>query len=139
MERSDLSEFVQQVISRGRITYGDIKRLQRKVLPDGVMTREEAEALLILDRTVERMDPTWAAYLSDTIVDFVVWGCRPTGYVDQETAHWLETLLSVKPTKAARQILGEVLHEAEGVDQVLTDSMLACSFTPIRSSDQPAA
>jgi len=62
MERSDLSEFVQQVISRGRITYGDIKRLQRKVLPDGVMTREEAEALLILDRTVERMDPTWAAY-----------------------------------------------------------------------------
>jgi hypothetical protein len=139
MERSDLSEFVQQVISRGRITYGDIKRLQRKVLPDGVMTREEAEALLILDRTVERMDPTWAAYLSGTIVDFVVWGSRPTGYVDQETAHWLETLLSVKPTKAARQILGEVLHEAEGVDQVPKDLMLACSFTPIRSSDQLAA
>ena len=139
MERSDLSEFVQQVISRGRITYGDIKRLQRKVLPDGVMTREEAEALLILDRTVERTDPAWAAYLSGTIVDFVVWGSRPTGYVDQETARWLETLLRVNQTKAARQILGEVLHEAEGVDQVLRDSMLACSFTPIRSSDQLAA
>jgi hypothetical protein len=139
MERSDLSDFVQQVISRGRITYGDIKRLQRKVLPDGVMTREEAEALLILDRTVERMDPTWAAYLSDTIVDFVVWGSRPTGYVDQETAHWLETLLCVKPTKAAGRILREVLHEAEGVDEVLRDSMLACSFAPIRSSDQMAA
>jgi hypothetical protein len=139
MERSDLSEFVQQVIARGRITYGDIKRLQRKVLPDGVMTREEAEALLILDRTVERTDPAWAAYLSGTIMDFVVWGSRPTGYVDQETARWLETLLRVNQTKAARQILGEVLHEAEGVDQVLRDSMLACSFTPIRSSDQLAA
>jgi hypothetical protein len=139
MERSDLSDFVQQVISRGRITYGDIKRLQRKVLPDGVMTREEAEALLILDRTVECVDPTWAAYLSGTIMDFVVWGSRPTGYVDQETARWLETLLRVNQTKAARQILGEVLHEAEGVDQVLKDSMLACSFTPIRSSDQLAA
>jgi hypothetical protein len=139
MERSDLSEFVQQVISRGRITYGDIKRLQRKVLPDGVMTREEAEALLILDRTVERMDPTWAAYLSDTIVDFVVWGCRPTGYVDRETARWLETLLGVKSTKAARRILREVLHEAEGVDDVLRDSMRACSFAPIRSTDQMAA
>jgi hypothetical protein len=139
MERPELSDFVQQVISRGRITYGDIKRLQRKVLPDGVMTREEAEALLILDRTVERMDPTWAAYLSDTIVDFVVWGSRPTGYVDQETAHWLETLLCVKPTKAAGRILREVLHEAEGVDQVARNSMLACSLTPIRSSDQPAA
>jgi hypothetical protein len=130
---------VQQVISRGRITYGDIKRLQRKVLPDGVMTREEAEALLIIDRTVERMDPAWVAYLSGTIMDFVVWGSRPTGYVDQETARWLETLLRVNQTKAARQILGEVLHEAEGVDQVLRDSILACSFTPIRSSDQPAA
>ena len=139
MERSELSDFVQQVISRGRITYGDIKRLQRKVLPDGVMTREEAEALLILDRTVERMDPTWAAYLSDTIVDFVVWGCRPTGYVDRETARWLETLLGVKSTKAARRILREVLHEAEGVDDVLRDSMRACSFAPIRSTDQMAA
>jgi hypothetical protein len=139
MERPELSDFVQQVISRGRITYGDIKRLQRKVLPDGVMTREEAEALLILDRTVERMDPTWAAYLSDTIVDFVVWGSRPTGYVDQETAHWLETLLCVKPTKVTRRILREVLNEAEGVDQVARNSMLACSLTPIRSSDQPAA
>jgi hypothetical protein len=139
MERSELSDFVQQVISRGRITYGDIKRLQRKVLPDGVMTREEAEALLILDRTVARMDPTWAAYLSDTIVDFVVWGCRPTGYVDRETARWLETLLGVKSTKAARRILREVLHEAEGVDDVLRDSMRACSFAPIRSTDQMAA
>jgi hypothetical protein len=139
MERSELSDFVQQVISRCRITYGDIKRLQRKVLPDGVMTREEAEALLMLDRTVEHMDPIWAAYLSDTIADFVVWGSRPTGYVDQETAHWLETLLCVKPTKVTRRILREVLNEAEGVDQVARNSMLACSLTPIRSSDQPAA
>jgi len=139
MERPELSDFVQQVISRGRITYGDIKRLQRQVLPDGAMTRAEAEALLLIDRTVERMDPTWAAYLSDTIVDFVVWGCRPTGYVDRETARWLETLLGVKSTKAARRILREVLHEAEGVDDVLRDSMRACSFAPIRSTDQMAA
>ena len=121
---------MQQVISRGRITYGDIKRLQRKVLPDGVMTREEAEALLIIDRTVERMDPAWVAYLSGTIMDFVVWGSRPTGYVDQETARWLETLLRVNQTKAARQILGEVLHEAEGVDQVLRDSILPAASRP---------
>jgi hypothetical protein len=90
MDRFDLSYFVQQVLSRGRVTYGDIKRLQRQVLPDGVMTREEAEALLVIDRSVGRVDPAWAAYLSRTIMDFVVWGSRPTGYVDEETAHWFE-------------------------------------------------
>ena len=56
--------------------------------------------------------PKMGAYLSDTIVDFVVWGCRPTGYVDQETARWLEALLRVNQTKAARQILGEVRPRA---------------------------
>jgi hypothetical protein len=139
MGRSDLSNFEQQVISRGRITYGDVKRLQRHVLPDGVMTREEAEALLIIDRSVERVDPAWVAYLSSTIMDFVVWGSRPTGYVDQETARWLGTLLRVNPTKAARQILREVLCEAEGVDQALTESSLACTFTPIRTLDHLTA
>src|SRR5215218_5429611 len=77
----ELLDFVKKVSSRGRITFGDIKRLQRDLLPNGAMTREQVEALIAMDAAVSRADPAWAAYLTSTVVDFVVWGSRPTGYV----------------------------------------------------------
>ena len=115
----ELSDFVKKVSARGRITFGDIKRLQRDLLPNGAMTREQVEALIAMDAAVRRADPAWAAYLTSTVVDFVVWGSRPTGYVDPDAAQWLEALLCSNPSKAARQILREVLREAQAVDPVL--------------------
>ena len=127
----ELSDFVKQVSSRGRVTFGDIKRLQRDLLPNGAVTREQVEALIAMDGAVRQTDLAWAAYLTSTVVDFVVWGSRPTGYVDPDAAHWLEALLCSNPSKAARQILREVLHEAQAMDPVLRDAMLASSFKPI--------
>jgi hypothetical protein len=131
MEHSRLSDFVKKVSSRGRITFGDIKRLQRDLLPNGAMMPDEVEALITMDGAVRRADPAWATYLTSTVVDFVVWGSRPTGYVDPNAAQWLEALLCSNPSKAARQILREVLREAQAVDPVLRDAMLASSFAPI--------
>ena len=101
------------------------------MLPNGAMTRDQVEALIAMDGAGRRADPAWAAYLTSTVVDFVVWGSRPTGYVDPDAAQWLETLLCSNPSKAARQILREVLREAHAVDPVFRDAMLASSFTPI--------
>ena len=42
----ELSDFVKQVSSRGRVTFGDIKRLQRDLLPNGAVTRDQVEALI---------------------------------------------------------------------------------------------
>jgi hypothetical protein len=126
----ELSDFVKKVSSRGRITFGDIKRLQRDLLPNGAMTREQVEALIAMDAAVRRADPAWAAYLTSTVVDFVVWGSRPTGYVDPDAAQWLEALLCSNPSKAA-QILREMRPEAQAVDPVLRDAMLASSFIPV--------
>jgi hypothetical protein len=127
----ELSDFVKKLSSRGRITFGDIKRLQRDLLPNGAMTREQVEALIAMDAAVRRADPAWARYVTSTVVDFVVWGSRPTGYVDPDAAQWLEALLCSNPSKAARQILREVLREAQAVDPVLREAMLASSFKPI--------
>src|SRR5215211_1600367 len=131
MEHSRLSDFLRKVSSRGRVTFGDIKRLQRDLLPNGAMTREQVEVLIAIDGAVRRADPAWAAYLTSTVVDFVVWGSRPTGYVDPDAAHSLEARLCSNPSKAACQILREVMREAQAVDPVLRDAMLASSFKPI--------
>jgi len=94
MINSSLQAFASNVQKAGRISFGDVKRLQRDILPDGINSRAEAEFLLTLDQTVSRADRAFADWLVAMMVDFVVWGVRPTGSVDAETAAWLTPFLA---------------------------------------------
>ena len=94
MINSSLQAFADQALKAGRISFGDVKRLQRDILPDGISSRAEAELLLTLDQTISRADRAFADWLVAMMVDFVVWGLRPTGTVDAETAAWLTPFLA---------------------------------------------
>ena len=56
---STLREFVTKALLTKRIGFGDLRRLQRDILPDGITTRDEAEVLIALDRSIERIDKAW--------------------------------------------------------------------------------
>ncbi|HYF54270.1 MAG TPA: hypothetical protein VEA41_08420 [Salinarimonas sp.] len=118
MADSNLQDFVAKTIEKGRISFGDVRRLQRDILPDGVASRDEVELLLALDRAAPRADRTWSEWLVPAIVDFVVWGERPTGRVEAEAAGWLTAALGgeAAPTRAARLIAREIAREADRVD-----------------------
>ena len=75
----ELSDFVKKVSSRGRVTFGDIKRLQRDLLPNGAMTRDQVEALIAMDGAVRRADPAWAAYLTHFSASYPVGRHSPGG------------------------------------------------------------
>jgi hypothetical protein len=116
MIRVSLRDFDGKVRLRNRITYGDVQRLKRDVLPEGIESREEAELLLDLDRGIDRIDGSWTSWLVAMFVDFVVWGERPTGVVTDDTAEWLASALAVpemRPTKTGRLIARAVNEEAE--------------------------
>jgi hypothetical protein len=124
MIRSNLSEFVAQVIEAKRITDADVKLLHRQVLDDGLVSRQEAETLLALDRTLDS-DSTWGDALVALVVDFVVWGTRPTGSVTAEDARWLAAALDVGgATETAMRIAYEVIEEAQSTDRALLDFIL---------------
>ena len=55
----------------------------------GIATTQEAELLIGLDRKLAKAEPAWIEFLVGAIVDFAVWGTRPTGYVDAQTGTWL--------------------------------------------------
>src|SRR3954466_11239243 len=93
MINSSLQAFASNVQKAGRISFGDVKRLQRDILPDGISSRAQAELLLALDQTVSRSDRSFTDWLVAMMVDFVVWGLRPTGTLDAETAAWLTPFL----------------------------------------------
>jgi hypothetical protein len=121
MINPSLDLFAATLIEAGRIRSGDVKRLQRDLLPDGISSRAEAELLLRLDQSVRRPDPAFSAWLVAAMVDFVVWRARPTGYVDRETAEWLARALVGHrgPTRTALLIAGEIVREAQDVDEAL--------------------
>ena len=63
MSGTPLQDFVCRALEHKRISFGDLRRLQRDILPDRITTREEAEILLALDRSVDRADRSWRDYL----------------------------------------------------------------------------
>lgn len=121
MIRASLETFVDAIVSANEITLADVRRLQRNVLPDGPDNRDEADTLIALDRAIAKKHCTWSAYAITTVVDYVVWTARPTGYVNHEAALWLVASLTAGkgPTAVAEAIAFEVAREAERSDQAL--------------------
>ena len=116
MIRRQLQQFADVRRRAKRMSFADVRKLQRELLPDGIATREEAELLIGLDRAIGAAHPAWAGYLVGAVVEFVVWGSRPTGCIDQETARWLVSWLkSDSPTGTAQRIAREAIDEAHDV------------------------
>jgi hypothetical protein len=44
-----LRDFARAALDSNRIRFGDVRRLQRDILPSRITTREEAEVLIALD------------------------------------------------------------------------------------------
>ena len=72
MHNSKLQDFVTITVLHNRITFGDVRRLQRDYLPHGVTSRADAEVLLRLDGMIERADRAWTDWLVAAAFDFAV-------------------------------------------------------------------
>jgi len=106
-----LQDFVTTMVAKSRITFGDVRRLQRDCLPAGILCREDAEILLVLDAQVERTDRAWAGWLIAAMIDFAV--CEQPLDVSGIEA-WLESLLATSGATAEmrRRILRDARREA---------------------------
>ena len=116
---STLREFVTKALLTKRIGFGDLRRLQRDILPDGITTRDEAEVLIALDRSIERIDKAWTEALVAGVTRFVVWTTDPPGTVHEEASAWLLAALACGRSKTALAIASEVVREAYDVDDAL--------------------
>ncbi len=115
----ELHTFINQAIDNNCITADDVKHLRNHILENGIGSRREADALLALDRTLDT-DPSWADFLTAVMVDFVVWGSRPTGRVAAAAAAWRVTAItSGEPTGTAVRIARAIVAEAQEVDPEL--------------------
>lgn len=84
MDNLALRAFVERAKESGAVRYGDLRRLQRDVLPVRITTSEEASLLIELDRVTPHLDRDWSDYPVEAVRDFVVWGIDPAGVIDRD-------------------------------------------------------
>jgi hypothetical protein len=126
MINDQLRAVIDRALDRERISVEDVRELQREVFEYGLTCREEVNLLAALDRAVPTADPLWAKFFITSLVEFVVWTSRPTGYVDNETARWLVTALMPmdRATANAHRAALEILREAQQVDEEILPLLL---------------
>lgn len=131
MNSPSLRDFVDQALATRRIRFGDLRRLQRDILPARIASREDAAMLIGLDCAVKTTDRDWSDYLVVAIRDFVVWGTPPVGVVDGGKAEWLLAALSRGGvTKNGRVIAREIARAAPEVDNALL-AFARCPKRPV--------
>jgi hypothetical protein len=116
---TSLRDFVCRALEKKRISFADLRRLQRDILPARITTREEAEILLALDRTVDRADRGWRDYLIKAVRDFVIWGSPPAGHIDADKAQWLMNALRGSSPTTARALTREIERQEPEFDDDL--------------------
>ena len=132
---ASLRAFVSKALERNRISFGDLRRLQRNVLPHGLVTREQAEVLIALDHTITRTDKAWAGFLVAALTDFVVWRSSSPGRVEPETAAWLVASLSCgRPTRTTGMIARAIVREARHCEEPLLGFALSSPKHPSLSN-----
>jgi hypothetical protein len=111
---ASLPDFACNVISKGQITLGDVRRLQRDYLPGGITNREELEILISLNAKLVRADRIWPQWLVSAVADFVKTRESCQRSAEDTATKWVQHLLAASTTKLglriARQIRRELLR-----------------------------
>jgi hypothetical protein len=120
MDNPALEKFVARAQHSRRIGFGDLRRLQRDILPEGIGSPQEAEALLALDGVVNKADDAWPSYLSGVCRDFVL-RANPAGAIEPNTLAWLVGCLSGAKPATALFIARDLVRIADVTDPALLE------------------
>ncbi len=136
MDHSKLQEFVTTTVLRNRITFGDVRRLQRDYLPCGITTRDEAEVLVQLDAMVPLTDKAWTDWLIAAVFDFAVFSERSVDAKETGSLEWLKEFLAAfgTATKVTKQLardihqIGEPLAPVELIEVMAPAALAEIEF-----------
>ena len=106
---------IMEAAGRGEITANDVSRLRREIFANGLITRDEADALFWLEASTTVQSPCWTAFLVEAITDHVVWQSRPTGVVNEAQGEWLIARADEAASLNGLAVLVNVMAEAHRV------------------------
>ncbi|GAB5351965.1 hypothetical protein [Qipengyuania sp. 483] len=113
-----------RVAEDGRVSADELLELRRSAWPDGVISKDEAEAIFALNRQLTERGPGWTDFFVEAIGEFVVNQIAPKGYVDDANAAWLMAQIDTDGhlgSMAELETLVRIFEIAKNVPQELKD------------------
>ena len=117
-------EIALEILQKPDMSAGDIKALGGYLFETGLSSREEAELLVMADRSRNAHVEGWREFFVESITDFLVWQSRPTGIITESDADWLLACIGDKPSITGRALLFRLLAEAHELPSRLVEAGL---------------
>ncbi|MEL7519836.1 MAG: hypothetical protein AAFN48_12885 [Pseudomonadota bacterium] len=121
------SELAQQAAMDGKVSAEEVLALRRQGWGDGVIHRDEAEALFALNDALEERSDEWCDFFVEAIGEFVLNGTPPRLQCSVEEADWLIERVDHDgkiESFAELEALVRIIERAENTPQKLKDYIL---------------
>jgi len=132
----DIKALAEKIEHLGQISSGDAIKIARCIYADGVVSREEAEALFRMNDKLSGKDADWDLQFVETIKDFVVTVEAPLGWVTEEEGDWLIEQIGkdgLVKLGSELDLLVEILRKATGAPLALSRYALRCVCERVRA------
>ena len=102
-----------------------VRQLRQDGVGAGSLSRDEAEALCMVERSAALKSLEWDDFFIEAITSHCVWDLRPTGVVNEAQGEWLIAMADRARTPNAFAVLVNVLAAAHRVPLWLTAAVKA--------------
>ncbi len=121
------NEIAARAAADGQVTSQEILALRRQGWGDGIITREEAEAIFAINNTVDTRNEEWCDFFVEAIGEYVLNGTKPRLQCNDEEANWLIAQVdhdSVVDSFVELEAIVRIIERAENVPTRLKDYVL---------------
>ncbi|GMN02542.1 hypothetical protein [Erythrobacter sp. MTPC3] len=122
------TELAQRAAADGVISPEELLGLRRQGWGDGLMTREEAEAIFAVNNALNERSDDWCDFMVEAVGEYVLNGTQPRGQCDAEEANWLIKQVDhdgIVESKAELETLVAIVEKAQNVPDTLKNYVLA--------------
>ena len=85
-----LRDLASHIAAAGTITPQDIRALRQTMFDDGIVTREEADALFAIERARTAHNDAWSMLFVEALTDYALHQELPRDYLSDDTAAWIQ-------------------------------------------------
>lgn len=121
------TELAQAAAADGKVCSEELLALRRQGWGDGIIVREEAEALFALNESLEERSDEWADFFVEAIGEYVLNGTEPKRMCNEAEARWLIAQVDrdgVVESIVELETIVRIIERAENVPSLLKDYVL---------------
>ncbi len=121
-------ELAQRAAADGQVSSEEVLALRQQGWGDGIIHRDEAEALFALNNALDDRSEEWCDFFGEAITEFVLNGSPPRRQCTEDEAGWLIAQVDhdgAVESMAELEVLVRILERAENTPVRLKDYVLA--------------